>query len=934
MKTKPLVILCWVQVIIVAAFLAVVFYNNVTRPAMQFDYSRSTGRVSDVVPGGVADEAGLQKGDRVLFIRDEPVRRGMSPLLYARSGERVPLIIDRNGERLALSITPTDSESARETGFFGGGGRTLRAINSWLFFPLNAWMLILGITLLVLRGEDLDARLSSLSFIYWAAGNFIADSPGMGALLSPLPAWARGGMFLLDCFFVTMFFGVIVHFALVFASGEKRMPLAWQVLPYVLSVPIFAEAAFWAWQRAYDRSPMTPSHDTIYKLFGPGLLIAALVILAVRFRGLQELNARRRLQLIFLALLPGVFGWILSNILSTFDSATLTEVGSIINSLGVIAGSAIFAYAVVRHRMFNIRVLVRRSIQYALARGTLLVAMSLPVLGLAGYLYAHRQDSIAVVLTGTPAVYLLLILPLGLVIRYRRRLLEALDRRYFREQYDARQLLLHVVSMVRGGSDMVGLSRVALDEIDRALHPKHASLWHIDVGNKAYHREFVRGETAKAVEALPATGALPALLGTDDDPLDLHSRATRPMVRRLPQAERDWLEQADAHLIVPMLIEQRLAGLMVLGERKSEEPYGKEDRHLLRTVAAQLALTFDYSRLKGSPSLVWGSTNSPGRTPALIDEIRSCPLCFRCYPSEQTICELDQQPLVREEGVPRAIEDKYLVTRLLGRGGMGSVYMATQKRLNRPVAVKVLLSHLVGSSSMRSRFEREARIVARLRHPGIVTIHDFGVLAAGHAYLVMEYLEGQTLRRTIGSGPQPLPKMLDLMRPIIDAVDSAHRAGVVHRDLKPENIMIVPDRETDTLSPRVLDFGLAKMTGPIGDDEVTIAQSGHSVGIVGTLMYIAPEILGGHHASAQSDQYSLGLIAYELLTGAHPFGEAGDLASIVRCHTTEAPRPLSDLADVPANVASAIHRALAKQAQDRFGTVAEFLTAMDSAARS
>src|SRR5207253_7074016 len=106
--------------------------------------------------------------------------------------------------------------------------------------------------------------------------------------------------------------------------------------------------------------------------------------------------------------------------------------------------------------------------------------------------------------------------------------------------------------------------------------------------------------------------------------------------------------------------------------------------------------------------------------------------------------------------------------------------------------------------------------------PGIVTIHDFGVLAAGHAYLVMEFLEGQTLRRTIGSGPQPVPKMLDLMRPIIDAVDSAHRAGVVHRDLKPENIMIVPDRETEALSPRVLDFGLAKMAGPIGDDEATI----------------------------------------------------------------------------------------------------------------
>lgn len=232
---------------------------------------------------------------------------------------------------------------------------------------------------------------------------------------------------------------------------------------------------------------------------------------------------------------------------------------------------------------------------------------------------------------------------------------------------------------------------------------------------------------------------------------------------------------------------------------------------------------------------------------------------------------------------------------------------------------------------MRDRFEREARIVARLRHPGIVTIHDFGVLSAGHAYLVMEYLEGQTLRKTILSGPQPYPRMLEIMKPVIEAVDAAHRAGVVHRDLKPENIMIVPDLDTKALSPRVLDFGLAKMTGPIRDDEATIVQSGHSIGIVGTLMYLAPEILGGQAAGPQSDQYSLGLIAYELVAGVHPFHEAADLASIVRCHTMTPVPPLGDRADVPVPVAEAIHRALAKEAEDRFESVLQFLAAMAAA---
>ncbi|MCU1347630.1 MAG: serine endoprotease DegS, partial [Acidobacteria bacterium] len=196
MKAKPLVILCWVQVVVVAAFLGVVFYNNVTRPAMQFDYSRTTGRVSDVTPGGVAEEAGLRKGDRVLFVRDQPVRPSMSPLLYARRGERIPVVVERNGERLTLNMTLTDAESSREAAFARGAGRTLWAINAWLFFPINFWMLALGIALLVLRGEDPDARLASASLICWAGGNFIANAPGMGALVASLPEWVRGAVFL------------------------------------------------------------------------------------------------------------------------------------------------------------------------------------------------------------------------------------------------------------------------------------------------------------------------------------------------------------------------------------------------------------------------------------------------------------------------------------------------------------------------------------------------------------------------------------------------------------------------------------------------------------------------------------------------------------------------------------------------------------------
>ncbi|HEX8408586.1 MAG TPA: protein kinase, partial [Thermoanaerobaculia bacterium] len=667
-----------------------------------------------------------------------------------------------------------------------------------------------------------------------------------------------------------------------------------------------------------------------YSSIGTLMLIAALAILIVRLMRAEDVNARRRLQLIFLAMLPGSAAFIAGFLVTQLQLGHVWEaVARMMHVPATMIGSAIFTYAVVRHRMFNIRVLVRRSIQYALAKSTLFAVMAMPMVGLAVFLYLHRGDSLAVLLTGTPAMYVLLILPLVLVIRYRKRLLEALDRRFFREQYDSRRVLLHVVSIIRGGSDMLALSRAALDEIDRALHPKHISLWQADPDNVALHRGFWRGpEEPSAVEPLGVNGTLPTLLSGGDEPMDVYSRATRAVLQRLPERERDWLRGVDAHLLVPLLIENRLAGLLVLGERKSEEPYSREDRELLRTLGAQLALTLDYTRLKQSPSLVWSPASAAPLHLHLSDALQLCPRCGRCYAPDESKCELDDQQLVPESGVPRIIEDKYVVTKLLGRGGMGSVYLANQKRLNRHVAVKVLLSHLVGSSSMRSRFEREARIVARLRHPAIVTIHDFGVLPSGHAYLVMEYLDGDTLRQMITAGAQPLDSVLDILQPVGEAIDAAHKAGVVHRDLKPENIMLVKEHNA-ALSPRVLDFGLAKMSGPIGEDEQTLVQSGHSAGIVGTLMYMAPEVLSGHVADPRADQYSLGIIAWELLAGLHPLGHATDLASVVRGHTDRPVIPIRErVPTVSDRVSAAIDRALAKKPDERFPSVAEFIAAL------
>jgi hypothetical protein len=781
-------------------------------------------------------------------------------------------------------------------------------------------MLGLGAALLLLRPEHQDARLASMSLAYWAGGMFMFRAPGFGVILERIPSALHLPLMIVDAIFIAGFFALILHFAIVFASESTPTRRAWQVIPYLVALPIFIETLAHGLRRlAGDvRPPQLPWGDA-YSTIGILLLIASLVTLAVRYTRVQNVNVRRRMRLLFLALLPASIAFVIGFF---FDTAAVR----LLHIPTTMLGSAIFGYAVLRHRLFDIRVLVRRSLQYALARGTLYAVMSLPMIGLAAFLWLHRGDSLATLLTGTPAIYVLLILPLVIVIRFRKSLLEALDRRFFREQYDARRLLLHVVSIIRDGSDMLALSRAALDEIDRALHPKHLSLWQLDPDGAALHRGFSRGANdALAIEPLNANGMLVSLLSTDDEPLDVHSRHTRAILQRFPQLEREWLAATEAHLLVPLLIEHRMVGLMVLGERKSEEPYSREDRELLRMLGAQLALTLDYTRLKQSPSLLWSPSTSLAPIHLhLSDALQLCPRCGRCYAADARQCELDEIALVPESGVPRSIEDKYVLTRLLGRGGMGSVYLATQNRLNRPVAIKVLLSHLVGSLSVRTRFEREARIVARLRHPAIITIHDFGVLPSGHAYLVMEHLDGDTLRRTINTGAQPLESVLELLRPVGEAVDAAHRAGVIHRDLKPENIMIVRDHD-GRMTPRVLDFGLAKLTGPIGEHDATLVQSGQSVGIVGTLMYMAPEVLSGHVADARADQYSLALIAYEMLAGEHPLGKSTDLASVVRGHTDLPMMPISKRARVPNAIGDAIDRALSRKPAERFASVSEFV---------
>src|SRR3984957_2541700 len=263
----------------------------------------------------------------------------------------------------------------------------------------------------------------------------------------------------------------------------------------------------------------------------------------------------------------------------------------------------------------------------------------------------------------------------------------------------------------------------------------------------------------------------------------------------------------------------------------------------------------------------------------------------------------------------------YEVVARIGAGGMGEVYQARDTRLNRIVAIKILPSHLADSAESRERFEREARMIASLNHPHICTLHDVGH-HGGMDYLVMEFLEGETLASRLGKGPLPLEQTLQYAIQIADALDKAHRRGMTHRDLKPGNIMLTKS------SAKLLDFGLAKLKqgasapGVLHSQLPTAQNSITAQGaIVGTLQYMAPEQLEGKETDARTDIFALGAVIYEMATGKKAF-EGKSQASIIAKILEIDPPPMSSLQPMtPPAFERVVRTCLAKDPDHRLQSV-------------
>ena len=481
-----------------------------------------------------------------------------------------------------------------------------------------------------------------------------------------------------------------------------------------------------------------------------------------------------------------------------------------------------------------------------------------------------------------------------------------------RESANQERILLDLTEEVQHAGSIAEISRIVSTDLHSAFHPKSTHVFY----RERHSRDLTLGHSTGvqlAEEQIPESSVLLRLVEAYGKAVDYPED-----LAGLPPEERAWLDRLEARLIVPLNgRDGRLLGLLLVGQKKSEEPFTVRDRKLLQALTNQIALVYENARLKDR---VDQSQRVQREVLARLEEgelglVRECPACGRCYDPPQTHCPEDRNELQTPLPVERLIAERYRLERRIDRGGMGAIYEATDLHLGRPVAVKVLHATLVGEEARR-RFIVEARLTAALRHPNVVTVHDFGTTDTGATYLVMERLHGETLAALLRrEGALPAAAVADLLEQACEGMQAAHRADIVHRDLKPANLYVA-HRDDGSEALKILDFGVAKLRSDSLDAASGLTAPG---ALIGTFNYMAPEQLAGRQADPRSDVFALGVVTVEALTGHRPFAGEGP-TELLRAIDSGEPRLDSPIAE-DLRLATVLRRALAPDRERRYPSV-------------
>jgi tRNA A-37 threonylcarbamoyl transferase component Bud32 len=537
------------------------------------------------------------------------------------------------------------------------------------------------------------------------------------------------------------------------------------------------------------------------------------------------------------------------------------------------------------------------------------------------FLYRQRGLPLSEVVTG-PAFIVLAGLFLVTIVaaRVRQRILSFLDRRFFREQYDAQEILTTLVEAARWVDSARDLAALVTADVDRALHLQKVDLLLMGPGESTL-RSPLSGEELRLRD-----GQRPADLSSGVVELTPHSQSADDQP---PSSDESDLGAKGWALLSPLVGSARnLLGLLLIGEKKSELGFSGSDRRLLSAVAASSAMALENLWARRSLAPLAAGAAQVARPDEDAAPACECPQCGRVFSTEVAVCLLCEATLV-EARVPSLLVGKFAVERRIGKGGMGIVYLATDLHLERPVAIKTL---------PELRFDRarrlleEARAMASVTHPSLATIYGAEEWRR-NPLLILEYLSGGDLRLRLRGGPLDVDRALAVALAIAGALKRIHGAGLLHRDVKPSNVGFTEHGE-----PKLLDFGLARLlreeadlSAPLATGSVATALGAASAEsattlaaqIVGTPAYLPPEALTDAPPTPAFDLWALAVVLFETLVGRNPFAAAtrdGTFANILRLDLG----PILEQAALPPPVTNLLERALSRDRARRPRTAAEF----------
>jgi hypothetical protein len=661
---------------------------------------------------------------------------------------------------------------------------------------------------------------------------------------------------------------------------------------------------------------------TLYHAVLFALMLPALGFL-IRNRRLATPDERRRVGLLLAGLVAGAAPMLLIVIVMSFWPAAdaLLSQPRVFHRLeilvyaGTLSIPASTAYAVLVRHALDVRLVVRKAVGYALARYTILAVALAPLAGLILLLFAHRDQPLGRLLTGPVGGLLLLAAAAGLaMLAVRRRLLTAVDRRFFREEYDAARTLHALAEGSRAARDVTELEEVLVREIDRALHVESGALL-----VRAPDADVLASPSRRS-RRLATTSTLARALDELSGPLVVMGPAASPVVEGLPLEDRQWLSDGGFRLLLPMVGTQGLLGLLALGGKRSELPYTREDRLLLATVVLSARATLE-AQIRSAPG---GDSAVDSDRPAA-----ECATCGTLAPpgaGECPRCPGRMQP----SKVPLTLRDKFRLEARIGRGGMGVVYRATDVHLGRLVAVKTLPWV---APYLATRLRREARAMAAVAHPNLAMIYGVEFFH-GVPMLVVEYLAGGTLADRLRRGRLAWPDALALGVTLSEVVDRMHAAGILHRDIKPSNVGFTAEGV-----PKLLDFGLARAieavreldrtepppanalpAGSLVDGDATADDLTGAGAVAGTVAYLSPEAIKGDPPDPSFDLWGVSVVLFEAIAGVHPAKVGPDMPRISALVAEAVPDIRTLAPDCPADVAAFFQELLHADPQRRPAT--------------